>query len=525
MRLRAAVLEDVLPSPGDEQLFQRAKRVGFAGVEIVLRRANPHRIDSLRRACADSGLPITSLVLGEHSDIGGIADSDRDVARAAADDVRRAIDWAVALEADALLVPFFGRAELVEDADVERAAAAFRPLCEAASERGVELLYEGTLPAARIRRLAQQVGSRAFGCYFDLANVVARGLDSATELRSLRELVRRVHFKDVRATVGDVAPGLGRVDFAESAKALVEIEYEGWLVLETPPGPAELVARDLAFARHVLPQLDGAARWPRLGIFTYEFDDWDQLVASCHRIGLNAVQLGSPLLDEALERPELVAALDQGGIAVAGLAAYRNLVAPDERARRQNVEFLARCLELAPRLGTSVVATESGTRSTQGEWVDSPANRTPASWALFEQALAELVAAAERHGSIVAVEGSVTHVLGTYSGLDRALDAFPSRHLQVVLDPYNYLSSNLLPVQERSTEGYLDRFEHRFVLAHLKDVGPGGAEESTPEFGAGVFVQEPYLEFLRRRRPDLPVIIEHLPLDHVPGVVEQVRGR
>ena len=110
----------------------------------------------------------------------------------------------------------------------------------------------------------------------------------------------------------------------------------------------------------------------------------------------------------------------------------------------------------------------------------------------------------------VGFEVSVKHVLRTAGGLLGLLERFPSSHLQVVCDPYNYVSRNLLPAHERVTRDLLDRFEHRFVLAHGKDVGPDGAEASTPELGTGVFVQEPYLDFLRTRRPDLPLILEHL---------------
>ena len=134
-------------------------------------------------AQGETGLAVPSLVLGEHSDLGGIGDADAAVATRAADDVRLALDWSARLGADALLIPFFGRAELRDDADIERAAGAFRPLCEVAAARGVSLLYEGTLPAEPIRRLAARVESPAFGCYFDYANVVVRGMDTATELR------------------------------------------------------------------------------------------------------------------------------------------------------------------------------------------------------------------------------------------------------------------------------------------------------------------------------------------------------
>ena len=516
-------MSDVLPSANEAQLFRRAKRIGFAGVELVLRRDQPERIEAARRARVETGLAVPTLVLGEHSDLGGVADPDRAVADAAAADVRRALDWASELGADALLLPFFGRAELRGEADIRNAAIALRPLCVAAGERGVSLLYEGTLPADGVRSLAELVNSRAFGCYFDTANAVVRGLDPPTELRLLGELVRRVHVKDARAAVNDCPPGLGHVDLAACAVALDELRYDGWVVLETPPGPPELVARDLSYVQRVVPGLPRDAEWPRLGIFTGEAAGWDTLIATCTRLGVSAVQLGGPLLEECLEWPERASALEEAGIAVAGLAGYRNLVVRDEASRRANLEFLARCLAVAPAIGTSVVATETGTRADE-PWSSSAENRSAETLALVDESLGTLLAVAERSGALLALEGFVNHVVCTHTALQGVLDRFPTRSLQVVLDPYNYLSRHLLPAQERVTRGFLERFEHRFVIAHGKDVGPAGAEASTPELGTGVFVQRPYLEFLAEQRPDLPLILEHQPLEHVPQVADRVRA-
>jgi L-ribulose-5-phosphate 3-epimerase len=525
----AGIMDPVIRAADDDELFRLARRIGFAGVEVVLSRQRLDRLGSLLDARRDHGLAIPSLVLGEQSDLGGVADVDPDVAAAARADVERAIEWAAELGADAILVPFFGRAEIRDDAELDRAAAAFRPLCRLAGERGVTLCYEGTLPADRIRALSDRIGTRAFRCYFDLANVVVRGMDTATELRALGSLVHRVHLKDTLVGPGDCAPGLGRVDFAESSRALDEIGYDGWIVLETPPAPAELAARDLSFARSVLSRLPRDADWPRLGMFTYDFGrgEWDRLIEVCRGFGLSAVQLGKELLDECLEEPDRVpeirAALEDAGVRVVALAGYRNLVGPDEKGRRATIEFLARCLELAPAFGTSVVATETGTRNPGGDWIDSPDNWRPETWRLVDDALAELLAVAERSGSILALEGHVKNVLRTYGHAAGVLERFPSQHLQLVLDPYNYVSQHLLPSEERQTARFLASFEHRFVLAHLKDVDPEGADAGTIEFGTGAFSQAPYLEFLATRRPDLPMILEHLPLDHVPAAIERVR--
>ena len=178
-------------------------------------------------------------------------------------------------------------------------------------------------------------------------------------------------------------------------------------MLETPPGPPELVGRDLAFARTVVPRLEWSPPWPRFGVFARETSDWDEVIAVCRRFGLGAVQLGGDLVEQCFDDPRRADALEQAGIAIAGIAGYRNLIDPDERERRENIEYLARCLELAPRIGTSVVATEAGTRSTEGQYRWHPDNRLPASVQLFHDAVGELVEAAERHGSILALEGSV----------------------------------------------------------------------------------------------------------------------
>jgi sugar phosphate isomerase/epimerase len=327
---------------------------------------------------------------------------------------------------------------------------------------------------------------------------------------------------------GDVRPGGGRVDFSECASALGEIGYDGWLTLETPTGPPPLVARDLSFTRTTFPT-SATDAWPRFGAFSYEHakDEWDRLVGDFARLGLTAVQLGGELLDECLDDPDAGEArctyLEEQGIAIAGLAGYRNLVSPDNAVREANIAHLRRCLELAPSLGTYVVATETGTRDPTGDWTDSPDNWGDEAWRLLDDALEELLPAAERSGAILALEGYVKNVVKTQSQLLDLLERFPTQHLQVVCDPYNYLSRHLLPAQERATAELLDRFEDRFVVAHLKDVDPRGVEAGSPAFGTGIFSQGPYLQFLRDRRPDLTLILEHLPLEETPGAIGRVR--
>jgi sugar phosphate isomerase/epimerase len=284
----------------------------------------------------------------------------------------------------------------------------------------------------------------------------------------------------------------------------------------------------VSFVRSVFASIEGGLPWPRLGAFSRDFGkgEWEQLGETFAHLRLELTQLDGALLDQSLEDPAAAsegrAVLESRGIRIPALGGYRNLIAPDPEVRADNIDHLLRCLEVAPVLGSYVVATETGTMSTEGEWTDSPLNASETAWSRLYDALEKLLPVAERTGTILALEASVKHALKTRDQAAELLERFPTQHLQLVCDPYNYLSEDLVPVHEEHTEVLLDRFEDRFVLAHLKDVDAGGAEAGTPEFGTGVFSQVPYLEFLRTRRPDLDLVAEHLPLDHVPDVRRRI---
>jgi sugar phosphate isomerase/epimerase len=530
--LHLGIVEWVL-GPGDEATrFRRCRDLGLAGVEVVLGPQDFERIeDRVRRLVAAreaTGVAVPSVMLAHHNQ-GGIASPDPTVARRASEEVRLAIEVGRLLGARVVLIPFFFAAELLGEEDVARAAEALRSLCPQAEAAGVTLCYEGTLPAEGVHELASRIGSRAFACYFDVANAVWLGMDTAAELLALGPLVRQIHLKDTRTEPGDCRLGRGRVDFASTVDAVRRIGFDGWLVLETPGGPPELVARDATFARTLFPEL-GPLPEPRLGIFSYGFGRGEEvrLAETCRRLGLQAVQLAGDLLTEAVADPARAEAIRQtlaaADVRVAALAGYRNLVAPHEGRRRDHVAFLRRCLEVAPVLGTSVVATETGTRDEDSDWRWHRDNADPRTWALLLEVVAELLEVAQRAGSVLALEGYVQNVVRTHGQLLALLERFRSEHLQVVLDPYNFLSRPLLKAQGRAFAELVRWFEPHFVLAHAKDVSPEGAEVDTPEFGRGAFVQEPFVAFLYTRRPDLPVIVEHLPLEHVPEVVARLRA-
>ncbi len=270
--------------------------------------------------------------------------------------------------------------------------------------------------------------------------------------------------------------------------------------------------------------------WTKLGAFTPYFSrsQWLPMAAAYQALGLQLVQLSGELLDEAIEAPGQLATvrrqLADHGLSVAALGAYRNLIAADPDRRRRNIAYIKACLEQASALGAPIVSTETGTLHPSGDWSDTPENDSPAAWEALYRALDELLPVAEKAQAVLALEGYVNNVLKTPDQVDEILRRYNSPHLKVMCDPYNYLTKALLPQSAQLADEFLGRFEQEFVVAHLKDVSPQGAEVDTPEFGLGVFPQAGYIKFLKTRRPDLPVIFEHLPLEHLPAAIDRLRA-
>lgn len=272
-----------------------------------------------------------------------------------------------------------------------------------------------------------------------------------------------------------------------------------------------------------------ATRFPHLGAFFFRHatgtlrEGIDFFVQH----GLSCTQIGDPLLSELVENPgkipDVVRQFEEAGISIVGLGGYRNLVAADPARLEKNLLFLERCLELAPGLGTAVVATETGTRHPNSDWSDSAENSLPRSWQKLEEGVGRLLKTAERCGSILALEGYVNNVLARPDQLSVLFRAFPSPRLGLILDPYNYISRDLVPVADLVCAEFLERHADRFAIAHLKDVAPQGAGGfgdradlvGTPEYCTGIFPQQTYMRFLRDRRPDLPIIFEHLPQENL----------
>jgi len=248
--------------------FQRAAKAGAEGVEVryaaheVARLAEREHAEELRDLAKCHGLAIPSLCLAFLCREPSLLEPPEEVARAQ-EAVGQAVALAGKIGAGTVVLPFFGNSAIELEEEIHQAADAVIGLVEDAEQAGVVLGLETNLSFGRQRFLLDCMGSPPGAkIYHDTARAAARKLDLPTGIRDLgSEGIAGIHFGEVRTIDGsppefNLALGEGDVDFRAVVQALKAIRYDGWIVLETPPGDDALKSAraNLALIRNLIAQ-------------------------------------------------------------------------------------------------------------------------------------------------------------------------------------------------------------------------------------------------------------------------------
>jgi L-ribulose-5-phosphate 3-epimerase len=229
-----------------------AKRLGLHGVEVsagtptaTLKIANPAYRAEYKAAVEKTGIVVSSVAMGFLNSAPFATDE-----RASAW-MEQTIEATKDLNAKVILLAFFGKGDLRRrekrkyvlktdevDAVVERLKVA-APIAEKA---GMILGLENTLSGKDNLAILDRVQSDAVRIYYDVGNSTYNGYDVPAELRDLGDRICQIHFKD-----GGYYLGQGKVDMDAVAKAMSDINYKGWVVLETAVRDKD---RDASFAKN-----------------------------------------------------------------------------------------------------------------------------------------------------------------------------------------------------------------------------------------------------------------------------------
>jgi sugar phosphate isomerase/epimerase len=115
------------------------------------------------------------------------------------------------------------------------------------------LALENMLSAEDNVRIMERAGSPAVLVYYDTGNSANAGFDPVKEIRWLgKSRIGQIHLKD-KGYLGE-----GGINFPEVMRAIADIGYEGFTILETsaPSGSVENdMRRNLSYLRALIEQI------------------------------------------------------------------------------------------------------------------------------------------------------------------------------------------------------------------------------------------------------------------------------
>lgn len=216
--------------------LDQARQAGLEGVEVGvggaaerLEIADPAVRAHYKEQMKQTGLPICSLMMGLFNSH-PLASDPRAVAW-----MEQSIDAARDLGARVILLAFFGNGDLldaderIKQADVDAAVKRIQAVAPRAKDAGVILAIENYLNGQQNSRILDRINHEAVQLYYDVYNTgTTKPHDVPADIRLLKGRIAQFHFKN-----GDKYLDDEKAKFAPIAATVKEIDYEGWVVLET----------------------------------------------------------------------------------------------------------------------------------------------------------------------------------------------------------------------------------------------------------------------------------------------------
>lgn len=215
----------------DPRALDMAAEIGLDGVQVSfgptdarydLRQPDVRRL--YQNKCQELDVDIASLGLAGLNSKPYASDPD------AEQWVADCIDVMAQMRQRIALLAFFGKGDIKDKPRKQKEVIRrLKRVAPKAEKAGVVLGIESWLNADEHLRILDAVGSPAVQVYYDVANMERRGYDIYKEIRQLgRERICEIHAKENGALLGK-----GKVDFVKVKEALDDIQWAGWLVIES----------------------------------------------------------------------------------------------------------------------------------------------------------------------------------------------------------------------------------------------------------------------------------------------------
>ncbi|MBL7153025.1 MAG: sugar phosphate isomerase/epimerase [Phycisphaerae bacterium] len=237
----------------DPASFELAKRIGLDGVQVDfgggekdLQLFDTDLQARILAGARKNEMEIASLAMGTLNNVPYKSDPRTEAW------VSQAVDVAKAMRQRIILMAFFGKGDLRNDPKgTDEVIKRLKKVAPKAEDAGVALVIESWLSAEEHLAIIERVGSPAIKVYYDVGNSHKAGYDIYAEIRQLGKHICQFHAKDY-----DDLYGKGTIAFEEVRKAMDDIGYRGWLVMEgtkMPLGLEESCRYDCEYLRTVFP--------------------------------------------------------------------------------------------------------------------------------------------------------------------------------------------------------------------------------------------------------------------------------
>lgn len=253
----------------DLDLMGKLKGMGFDLIEVAVE--DPELVDlpELKAALEEKKMGI--VVCGAFGPGRNLSSLDEEERTTAKKYLYWLIDAAQELGSEVVAGPMYsavGKARLEDPADREKewnlVVKGLREACTYAEERGVKLAFE---PLNRFEtdivnvvsqglKLIDEVGSLNLGFHLDTFHM---HLEEKSSVDAIHKAGERVfHFHACENDRG--VPGTGQVDWEGIFTALVDIGYDGNIVIESFTPDVKSIARAVCIWREIAPNQDSIAR-------------------------------------------------------------------------------------------------------------------------------------------------------------------------------------------------------------------------------------------------------------------------
>lgn len=239
----------------DPSCFDVAKQIGLDGVQVdmgsgdkLMHMRKPEVQRAYLEAAEKTGLEIASLALSEMNKVPLKSDPR------AAVWLDQSIDICKALGITISMPVFFihGLLDMSNTKEIDHAVRVLKDVASKAEKEGIVIGLENYLSAEDNIKIIDRIGSPAVKVYYDVGNSTDKGRDILKEIRMLGKLICEFHAKDGRHILGK-----GRIDFKQVRKAIDDIDYSGWIVLEAarPHGVIPDYRANCAYLKSIFPRL------------------------------------------------------------------------------------------------------------------------------------------------------------------------------------------------------------------------------------------------------------------------------